>query len=127
MKFEDKALINGSIDLLSRSEGDENILEIIDFKTGKIQSHYEEKYAHQVILYTIAAQEALEKEISKAYIHYLDDEKAERKEVSITDEKIGQTKAHLSSAIDGIVQNNYERKSKKKICKNCDWNQICPR
>lgn len=127
MEFEDKALINGSIDLLSRSEGDENILEIIDFKTGKIQSHYEEKYAHQVILYTIAAKEALEKEISKAYIHYLDDEKAERKEVSITDEKIGQTKAHLSSAIDGIVQNNYCRKSKKKICKNCDWNLICPK
>jgi DNA helicase II / ATP-dependent DNA helicase PcrA len=127
MDFEDKALINGSIDLLSRSEGNENVLEIIDFKTGKQQSQYEEKYARQVVLYTIAAQEALEREIDKAYIHYLDDEQAERVEVNITDEKIVETKAHLSATIDGIVQSSYPRKSKKKVCRNCDWRMICPR
>jgi len=65
MDFEDKALINGSIDLLARSKEQEDTLEIIDFKTGKPQSYFEDKYTHQVVLYTIAAQEALLKNISK--------------------------------------------------------------
>lgn len=127
MDFENKALINGSIDLLSRADGEEDVLEIIDFKTGKPQSHYEEKYTHQVVLYTIAAQEALQKNISKAYLHYLDAEKAERKEVMITPEKIAETKAQLSSAIDGIVTNKFPRKPEKQLCTKCDWSSICPK
>lgn len=127
MDFENKALINGSIDLLSRADGLEDVLEIIDFKTGKPQSHYEEKYTHQVVLYTIAAQEALQKNINKAYLHYLDAEKAERKEVIITPKKIAETKAKLSSAIDGIVSNKFPRKPEKQVCSKCDWNSICPK
>jgi len=127
MDFENKALINGSIDLLSRAAGKEDVLEVIDFKTGKPQSHYEEKYTHQVVLYTIAAQEALQKNINKAYLHYLDAEKAERKEVIITAKKIAKTKTQLSSAIDGIVSNQFPRKPVKQVCNKCDWNSICPK
>lgn len=127
MDFENKALINGSIDLLSRADGQEDVLEIIDFKTGKPQSHYEDKYTHQVVLYTIAAQEALQKNINKAYLHYLDAEKAERKEVIITPEKIAETKAQLITAIDGIVSNKFSRKPEKQVCGKCDWNSICPK
>jgi DNA helicase-2/ATP-dependent DNA helicase PcrA len=127
MDFENKALINGSIDLLSRAEGEEDVLEIIDFKTGKPQSHYEDKYSHQVVLYTIAAQEALQKNINKAYLHYLDADKAERKEVIITPEKIAETKGQLSSAIDGIVSNKFPRKPEKQVCGKCDWKTICPK
>lgn len=127
MDFENKALINGSIDLLSRAEGRQDVLEIIDFKTGKPQSHFEEKYTHQVVLYTIAAQEALLKDINKAYLHYLDAEKAERKEVVITDERITETKTKLKVAIDGIVSNKFPRKPGKEICTKCDWSSICPK
>lgn len=127
MDFENKALINGSIDLLSRAEGKQDVLEIIDFKTGKPQSHFEEKYTHQVVLYTIAAQEALLKDINKAYLHYLDAEKAERKEVVITAEKISETKSKLKVAIDGIVSNKFPRKPGKDICTKCDWSSICPK
>jgi DNA helicase-2/ATP-dependent DNA helicase PcrA len=127
MDFENKALINGSIDLLSRAEGEEDVLEIIDFKTGKPQSHYEDKYSHQVILYTIAAQEALQKNINKAYLHYLDADKAERKEVIITPKKIAETRGQLSSAIDGIVSNKFPRKPQKPVCMKCDWKTICPK
>jgi DNA helicase-2/ATP-dependent DNA helicase PcrA len=127
MDFENKALINGSIDLLSRSEGKQDVLEIIDFKTGKPQSHFEEKYTHQVVLYTIAAQEALMKNISKAYLHYLDAEKAERKEVVITDKKITETRTKLKIAVDGIISNQFPRKPAKEICSKCDWNSICPK
>jgi DNA helicase II / ATP-dependent DNA helicase PcrA len=127
MDFENKALINGSIDLLSRSEGKQDVLEIIDFKTGKPQSHFKEKYTHQVVLYTIAAQEALMKNISKAYLHYLDAEKAERKEVVITDKKITETRTKLKVAVDGIISNKFPRKPRKEICSKCDWNSICPK
>ena len=127
MDFENKALINGSIDLLSRAEGKQDVLEIIDFKTGKPQSQFEEKYTHQVVLYTIAAQEALLKNINKAYLHYLDAEKAERKEVVITSDKIKETKSKLKVAIDGIVSNKFPRKPGKEICSKCDWNFICPK
>jgi len=127
MDFENKALINGSIDLLSRSEGKQDVLEIIDFKTGKPQSHFEEKYTHQVVLYTIAAQEALMKNISKAYLHYLDAEKAERKEVVITEKKITETRTKLKVAVDGIISNQFPRKPGKEICSKCDWNSICPK
>ncbi|MBN8572205.1 MAG: ATP-dependent helicase, partial [Ignavibacteria bacterium] len=105
LDFENKALINGSIDLLSRSENQQNLLEIIDFKTGKPQSHFEEKYTHQIVLYTIAANEALLKNISKAYLHYLDAEKADRKEVIITKKKIDETRNQLNKAIDGVLNN----------------------
>lgn len=127
MDFENKALINGSIDMLSRAEGQKDVLEIIDFKTGKPQSHFEEKYTHQVVLYTIAAEEALQKTISKAYLHYLDAEKAERKEIKITKEKKAETKMQLSKAVDGIIQNKFSRKPSKETCSKCDWNPICPK
>ncbi len=127
MDFENKALINGSIDLLSRAEGQQDVLEIIDFKTGKPQSHYEEKYTHQVVLYTIAAREALLKNISKAYLHYLDAEKAERIEVTITDKRIVETKTKLSVAVEGIISNKFPRKPGKEICSKCDWSTICPK
>lgn len=126
MDFENKALINGSIDLLSRSQAGSDILEIIDFKTGKPQSHFEEKYTHQVVLYVIAAQEALLKNINKAYLHYLDATKAERKEILINREKITKTKKKLNSAIDGIINNRFPRKPSKEVCPNCDWCSICP-
>jgi CRISPR/Cas system-associated exonuclease Cas4 (RecB family) len=127
MDFENKALIKGSIDLLSRSEAEEDVLEIIDFKTGKPQSQFEEKYTHQVVLYTIAANEALLKNISKAYLHYLDAEKAERKEVIITNKKISETRTKLRVAIDGIISNQFPRNPIKGTCAKCDWNNICPK
>lgn len=127
MDFENKALINGSIDLLSRSEVKQDVLEIIDFKTGKPQSHFEEKYTHQVVLYAIAAQEALMKNISSVYLHYLDAQKAERKEVMITDKKIAETRTKLKGAVDGIIGNQFPRKPEKEICSKCDWNTICPK
>ena len=127
MEFENTALISGSIDLLSRSDGQEDILEIIDFKTGKPQSHFEEKYTHQVVLYTIAAKEALLKNISKAFLHFLDAEKAERKEIIITEKNISETRFKLKTAVDGIIGNKFPRKPGKEICPKCDWNSICPK
>lgn len=126
MDFEEKALISGSIDLLQRIDGNDNILEIIDFKTGKPKSNFEEKYTHQVVLYAIAAREALLKDINKAYLHYIDTENIKPVEIDITTEKIKQTRQKLSDAISGITKNSFSRNPEKGLCGSCDWCHICP-
>jgi len=70
----DNALITGTIDLLRRENGDSDILEIIDFKTGNDRKD-RETLDLQVQLYTIAAREALALNVQKAYVHFLDDHK----------------------------------------------------
>ena len=127
MDFEEKALISGSIDLLQRTDGNENILEVIDFKTGKPKSNYEEKYNHQVVLYAIAAREALLKDINKAYLHYLDSETIKPVEIDITEDKIKKTRKKLNDAITGITNNSFPRNPEKGICTGCDWCNICPK
>ncbi len=126
MDFEEKALISGSIDLLQRTDGNDNILEIIDFKTGKPKSNFEEKYTHQVVLYAIAARDALLKDINKTYLHYLDAESIKPVEIDITPEKIKQTRKKLSDAIIGITGNSFTRNPEKGTCSGCDWCHICP-
>lgn len=125
--FEEKALINGSIDLVSRKPQNQNILEIIDFKTGKSESQFEEKYAHQVVLYVIAANEVLDKEIDKAHLHYLDTEGADRKEVNISPTRQNETRIKLREAVDGIMTNDYQRMPEHGTCSRCDWQTICPK
>ena len=127
MDFEEKALISGSIDLLQRTDGNDNILEIIDFKTGKPKSNFEEKYTHQVVLYSIAARDALLKDINKAYLHYIDAESIKPVEIDITPEKIKQTRKKLSDAITGITGNSFTRNPEKGTCSGCDWCNICPK
>ena len=129
MDFDNKALIAGSIDLLTRANGDENVLEVIDFKTGKQQSQFEEKYAHQVVLYTIAAREVLQRNVEKAYLHYIDAsaDATKRVEVDVSDAKIKETHDLLNSGIDGIISNQFPRIAEKHNCGKCDWNQICPK
>ena len=129
MDFDNKALIAGSIDLLSRANGDESVLEVIDFKTGKQQSQFEEKYAHQVVLYTIAAREVLQRNVEKAYLHYIDAsaDATKRVEVDVSDAKIKETRDLLNNGIDGIISNQFPRIAEKHNCGKCDWNQICPK
>lgn len=129
MDFENKALIAGSIDLLSRANGDESVLEVIDFKTGKQQSQFEEKYAHQVVLYTIAAREVLQRNVEKAYLHYIDAsaDATKRVEVDVSEDKIKETRNLLNSGIDGIISNQFPRKASHHNCQKCDWSTICPK
>jgi len=68
----ENALLSGTIDLLKRKDSQDNILEIIDFKTGN-EKRMDEELNLQVQLYTVAAREALNLNVEKAYIHFLDE------------------------------------------------------
>lgn len=124
----DNALIAGSIDMIKREEGNESVLEVIDFKTGKADNDLMHKYELQVQLYTIAAQEALGINTQKALIHFLDTDKNERLAVQTSASALDTAKEELSFAINGITKANFRRDARQdKICKSCDWCNMCPK
>ncbi len=123
----ENALLSGSIDLLKRKDGNENILEIIDFKTGN-EKRMNEELMLQVQLYTVAARNALNLNVEKAYVHFLDDEKQARIEVLTTPKQLENAMNTVKDAIKGITTRRFNRNPKSpKICNDCDWGRICPK
>jgi DNA helicase-2/ATP-dependent DNA helicase PcrA len=124
----DNALIAGSIDMIKREKGNETVLEVIDFKTGKPDNDLMHKYELQVQLYTIAAQEALGINTQKALIHFIDTDKNERLAVQTSPTALETAKEELSYALKGITQATFKRDARQdKICKSCDWCSMCPK
>ena len=122
------ALISGSIDMIKREEGNETLLEVIDFKTGKAENELMHKYELQVQLYTIAAQEALGINTHKAHIHFIDTDKNDRLAVQTSPAALDTAKEELGFAIGGITQAKFIRDARQdKLCKNCDWCNLCPK
>ncbi len=124
----DNALIAGSIDMIKRNGADEEILEIIDFKTGKANPDLAERYDLQVQLYTIAARDALGINTKKALIHYLDTVKNARVIVETSDYALQNATEQIQYAVNGITTASFKRDARKNdICKGCDWCGICPK
>jgi len=124
----DNALIAGSIDMIKRSDGNETVLEVIDFKTGKADNDLMHKYELQVQFYTIAAQEALGINTQKALIHFIDTDKNERLAVQTAPAALETAKEELSFALQGITRVTFKRDARQdKICKTCDWCTMCPK
>ena len=120
------ALISGSIDLLKRENADESILEVVDFKTGN-EKRMDEELTLQVQLYTIAAKEALNLQVNKAYVHFLDAKKQARIEVLTTPKQLDLASKTISDTITGITTRRFRRNPKnKKVCSKCDWRKFCP-
>jgi len=123
----DNALLTGTIDLLRRENGHSDILEIIDFKTGNDRKD-RETLDLQVQLYTLAARNALDLDVQKAYVHFLDDHKQPRMEVLTTPKQLDLAMRTLSDAVCGITTRRFQRNPRSsKSCENCDWEKICPK
>lgn len=123
----ENALISGSIDLIKRENVPEDVLEIIDFKTGKRRSETEEESHLQAQLYTLASKEALDLNVKKAYIHYLDaGTKPWRVEVLTTPRQLEYAKKTIIHAVNGITSRRFKRDAKGiKICNQCDFKILC--
>ncbi|MBA7621716.1 ATP-dependent DNA helicase Rep [subsurface metagenome] len=122
----ENALVSGCIDLLKRENADESILEVVDFKTGN-EKRMDEELTLQVQLYTIAAREALNLEINKAFVHFLDAKRQARIEVLTTPKQLELAHKSISNAIKGVANRKFRRNPKnKKICSKCDWREFCP-
>jgi len=122
----DSALVSGTIDLLKRRYPQDDILEIIDFKTGNERKLDEELHL-QVQLYTVAAHDALGLDVHKAYVHFLDAKKQQRLEILITPHQLNLAMQTVRDAIGGITGRRFGRNPRnKKTCDGCDWKKICP-
>ena len=114
--------------MIKREDGNETVLEVIDFKTGKADNDLMHKYELQVQLYTIAAQEALGINTQKALIHFIDADKNERLAVQTSPDALETAKEELSFALQGITKATFKRDARQdKICKSCDWCTMCPK
>jgi len=123
----ENALLSGSIDLLKRKDGNENILEIIDFKTGN-EKRMNEELMLQVQLYTVAARDALNLNVEKAYVHFLDEKKQARVEILTTPTQLNLAMNTVKDAINGITTRRFGRNPKSsKMCNGCDWGRLCPK
>jgi len=122
------ALISGSIDMIKRNDSDENVLEVIDFKTGKPENDLMHRYELQVQLYTIAAQEALGINTQNALIHFIDSDKNSRLAVQTSGDALKTAKEEIGFAIDGITKAVFNRDARQnRTCKECDWCNMCPK
>jgi DNA helicase-2/ATP-dependent DNA helicase PcrA len=80
-----------------------------------------------VQLYTIAAREALNLKVNKAYVHFLDAKKQSRIEVLTTPKQLDLANKTISDTITGITTRRFRRNPKnKKVCNKCDWGKFCP-
>ena len=111
---------------MKRENVDESILEVVDFKTGN-EKRLDEELILQVQLYTIAAREALNLRVNKAYVHFLDAKKQARIEVLTTTKQLELAHKTISNTIKGITNRRFRRNAKnKKVCNGCDWRKFCP-
>jgi len=123
----ENALMSGSIDLLKREGGRDDILEIIDFKTGN-ERKMDEELNLQVQLYTVAAREALALNIKKAFVHFLDIKEQERVEISTTSRQLESAMDTVKNAIKGITSRRFRQNPRNsKTCTACDWRKVCPK
>jgi DNA helicase-2/ATP-dependent DNA helicase PcrA len=112
---------------LKRESEKDDILEIIDFKTGNERKLDEELHL-QVQLYTIAAREALNLKVKKAYVHFLDTSKQERVEILTTPAQLGLAMNTVKDAVTGITSRRFRRNPRNiKACTGCDWGKVCPK
>jgi DNA helicase-2/ATP-dependent DNA helicase PcrA len=131
------AMISGTIDLLNRIENDEEVrkipVEVVDFKTtstGKdvpLEERIEE-VSRQLVLYAIAAEEALGYDAREATAHLLyADRPQERIPVDVSESARNDLRETVANAVTGIKTGRFPRKGAENgRCYECDYKSLCP-
>jgi len=128
------AMISGTIDLLNNIGGGTptNFVEIIDFKTGKngedlSNEERMELVTKQLLLYSIAAQDALGYNTQQAAAHFLYASKPhERKYIELSEQEKQQTSDLISKTVSDIKRNHFPMCTYSiKKCGACDFKAIC--
>ena len=113
----------GKIDRIDLVEkGKESIVEIIDYKTGKVKEKEEIKRDLQLPLYAIAAERTMGVKVAKA--SYLFIEHGEKVEVDISPERRLSAEKELLKTVENIKQNKFNP-TPGFLCRFCDFNDIC--
>ena len=128
------AVISGSIDLLVRTDEDDEIVEatVIDFKAmegGKDPYDGEKlewtELALQVQLYAKAANDVLGENARTGAVHLL--KTGQRVQVPIDDEAIAAATANIEWAVARIIDGEFPRRPHPDKCGACDFKLLCSR
>ncbi|MFH0928276.1 MAG: ATP-dependent DNA helicase [bacterium] len=116
--------IKGRIDRIDR--GQEGTYEIVDYKTGQpktLEQVLKDRDARrQLVLYTLAAEDALKLPISKASYYYLENNTKIELEVKPTE--ILDLRDKILEITEEIMKSNFPPKPGFN-CKTCDFRSIC--
>ncbi|AGO59999.1 ATP-dependent helicase [Ferroplasma acidarmanus] len=120
-----EALIAGQIDLLKKTNPDGSLkeVEIIDFKTEKIDGVYSADYDRQLRYYALACLKSLNLKPQKAIVHHLDDDSITQ--VDISDVELTKTVAEVGKTVDNILKKKFPPSPESKKCDGCDYRKLC--
>lgn len=130
----EKAVINGSIDLMLREDDQGNICEasVVDFKTmegGRTPEINPElnwkEMSLQVQLYAKAAREILGENAKTGSVHLLKDNL--RVEVPVDKKALNAAVGNIEWAVDRIIDEDFPMRPHTAKCGECDWTGLCPK
>ncbi len=110
------------MDLVKMKKG-KPVVEIIDYKTGRLKSESEIKKDLQLPLYTMFAEQSLDVTVAKA--KYIFVEEGKEVEVDISQERREKAKENIFEVIEAIKERDFTPDPGLFKCKYCDYNSIC--
>ena len=128
----EQAVIAGSIDLLLRTNENEEVIEatVLDFKAMEggpdpLDSEKLEwtELALQVQLYAKAATDVLGEHARTGAVHLLKD--GQRIQVPIDDDATGAAVANIEWAVSRIIEGDFPRRPHPDKCESCDFKLLC--
>lgn len=126
------AVIAGSIDLLLRTDENDEIIEatVIDFKAMEGGPDPQDgealdwtELALQVQLYAKAANDVLGENARTGAVHLLKD--GERVDVPVGNDAISAATTNIEWAVSRIIQGQFPRRPHPKKCGKCDFERLC--
>lgn len=118
--IEDNYILLGILDLVKRNEIG---FEIVDFKTGKLNRNYVEKYKKQLAIYSYLLSLVDEKNIS-SYL-YFPEELNPYVQAELTKEDIENEIKNIDKISSKILANEFNPREFDSGCKSCDFRWYC--
>lgn len=125
----ENALITGSIDLLLKEDGANNVesAEVIDFKSMEVPDELERfdwrEMSVQVQLYSRAAKEVIGENVETGYVHTLKNNK--RIAVPVDEKSVNDAIGAIEWAVKGIIQEDFPMRACASNCAHCDYKALC--
>ena len=122
--IKEKYILEGIIDLILEKD---NVLEIVDFKTGK-KGAEEEGYINQLEIYAYLLKEKYGKEVRKGKLYYLGENKENRiTEVYFTKERLSQAVKDFDETAEKIINKDFQCRfnEKSRKCNSCYLKNYC--
>lgn len=121
----DDIIISGSIDRIDQVGTDKNgnaIVELIDYKTGKVKDEKDVREDLQLAIYALVAEDLLGFKVSKASLLFV--EHGVKSDVEISEELKNAAKEKIREVVKKIRMGEFGA-TPGFLCRYCDYNRIC--